>query len=194
VADYDRVLSVSLRGNYFALRSVLKHYLDNEIRGSVLMTASINGLGGTPGMDFYDAAKHSVIGLMKSAAREYGPKGIRINAVLPGITETKALQGCIDSLDGGAKLRAEMESSIPLVRLGKPSELPAAVAWLLSDEASYVTGNSLIVDGGLAAGSTVTNPTPRSDPDMREVGSAEAVFARKRWATRRPDTLLKEGS
>lgn len=164
LSDFDRVMSINVRGAYLGLRAVLQQMLKQGDGGSIVLTSSINGIGGTPGSTFYVASKHAILGLMKSTAREYGPNGIRINSVLPGFTETTALTGLIGSTADGAAFREMMESTVPLGRWAKPDEIGAAVAWLLSDEASFVTGSGLVIDGGATCGATSWERfTPGSD-------------------------------
>ncbi|MGQ4601326.1 glucose 1-dehydrogenase [Nocardia sp. R6R-6] len=154
IDDFDKVMNVNLRGAYLGLRGVLKRFLAQGGGGSVVMTSSINGIGGTPGSTIYTASKHGIIGLVRSAAREYGPQGVRINAIVPGFVETKALLDLLDSDGRGAERRAEMESTVPLGRWARPSEIAAAISWLLSDEASFVSGSAMVVDGAATAGAT----------------------------------------
>ena len=103
---------------------------------------------GRNGRPQYTAAKHGVLGLTKQAAQEYAAEGIRVNAVLPGQTETVPMRAYLDALpDGGEK----MMRRLPMKRMARPLEIAQAVVWLCSDEASYVNGDSLVVDGGLIA-------------------------------------------
>ncbi|WP_433504867.1 SDR family NAD(P)-dependent oxidoreductase [Pseudonocardia halophobica] len=152
--DYDRVMNVNMRGAYLSLKAVLKQFAAQGGGGAIAMTSSINGIGGTPGMTIYTMSKHGIVGLVRSAAREYGPQGIRINAVLPGNVETKALVETMAQMGNGDELRTMMESTIPLGRWAKPDEIGGAVAWLLSDESSYVTGSAMVIDGGATVGAT----------------------------------------
>jgi len=114
--------------------------------GSIVNTASIFGLKGIGGISHYVAAKHAVVGLTRSAALDYAAHGIRINAICPGATETPNL---LRVTQGDAHA---FDSIVPKGRLAQPSEIADAVSWLLSDEARYVTGASLAVDGGMSAG------------------------------------------
>jgi NAD(P)-dependent dehydrogenase (short-subunit alcohol dehydrogenase family) len=106
------------------------------------------GVVPAPGQPQYTAAKHAVLGLTKQAAQEFAGNGIRVNAVLPGQTETGPMRAYLDALpDGGEK----MLRRLPMRRMAQPVEIAQAVVWLCSDDASYVNGDSLVVDGGLIA-------------------------------------------
>ena len=116
-------------------------------------TSSVNGLGGAPHNALYAAAKAGVLGLTKSAAIEYAPQGIRVNALAAGAFRTPMLEGVFARLapDDPAAAEARYGAVIPAGRLGTPEEAAEAVLWLCSDAASYVTGHSMIVDGGFTA-------------------------------------------
>lgn len=128
----------------------------DEPGGAIVNTSSVNGLGGVPDASLYAMAKAGVIALTKSAALEVAERGIRVNAVVPGAVRTPMLDGVIGRMSGGdPAVRQEVErtldSMVPAGRAGRPEEIAEAVVWLCSDAASYVTGHSLIIDGGVTA-------------------------------------------
>ncbi len=114
--------------------------------GTIVNCSSLGGLAGSPERGIYHAAKHGVLGFTKSAALEYAARGIRINAVCPGLIHTPMSDQMVAGGQGEA-LKA-MEKSIPMGRVGRPEEIANAVLWLCSDAASYMTGQSISVDGG----------------------------------------------
>jgi NAD(P)-dependent dehydrogenase (short-subunit alcohol dehydrogenase family) len=113
--------------------------------GAIVNTSSIGGLVGIAGRGAYHASKHGMLGLTKSAALEYASRGIRINAVCPGIIETLMVAGMLAS---EAEAMKELMKDVPIGRLGRPEEIAAAVLWLCSPGASFVIGHALVVDGG----------------------------------------------
>jgi NAD(P)-dependent dehydrogenase (short-subunit alcohol dehydrogenase family) len=145
ITSWDRVCDTNLRGVWLSMRSELPIMMQQG-SGSIINTASVAGVVGLANSAPYAASKHGVIGLTKTAALEYAEIGIRINAVCPGIVATPMLQKSMDARGPGAD--AFYVSRTPMARLGKPSELADAVAWLASSHSSFVTGQSLIVDGG----------------------------------------------
>lgn len=145
--DFDRLLSVNLRGVWAALKHELRQ-MRTQGSGAVVNCSSVAGLGGSRGRSSYSASKHGIIGLTRSAALEVGPYGVRVNTVSPGTIETPMVTRMFDS---GELDRDDTESAAALRRLGRPEEIAAAVLWLCSTEASYVTGATLPVDGGMTA-------------------------------------------
>lgn len=121
--------------------------------GTIVNLSSVNGLSGTPSATMYSAGRHAVIGLTRSAAKEYMARGIRINAVCPGPTDTPRRDRRTAHLtqDQRLKYREELAQAIPIGRLAKSEEIASAILWLSSSASSYVVGHSLVIDGGLSA-------------------------------------------
>ncbi len=117
-------------------------------RGSIVNVSSVSGIRPTPGAAMYSAAKHGIEGLTHCVALEAIKKGIRINSVAPGVTWTPRWQQRIK--DDGANLKEKVENSIPIKRFATPEEIVNAIAWLSSEQASYVVGHTLVVDGGMS--------------------------------------------
>ena len=143
--DYDRVMGVNLRGVWSCMKYELEQ-MRKQGSGTIVNCPSLGGRLGGAERGIYHAAKHGVIGFTKSAALEYAARGIRINAVCPGLIWTPMVDQMVAGGQGEA-LKA-MEKSIPMGRVGRPEEIADAVLWLSSDAASYVTGQSISVDGG----------------------------------------------
>jgi len=143
--DYERVMGINLRGVWSCMRFELQQ-MRRQGGGSIVNCSSLGGLVGGAQRGIYHAAKHGVLGFTKSAALEYAARGIRINAVCPGLIHTPMSDRMIAAGQGDA-LKA-LEKLIPMARVGRPEEIASAVLWLCSDAASYVTGQSLSVDGG----------------------------------------------
>jgi NAD(P)-dependent dehydrogenase (short-subunit alcohol dehydrogenase family) len=143
--DWDRVISINLKGVWLCMKYEIPHML-KQGGGAIVNTASSAGLVGFRTAPAYTAAKHGIVGLTKTAALDYAPAGIRINAVCPGVVRTPMLE----RLTGGhAKLEAWLLAQEPVGRAGTPEEIAEAVVWLCSDAASFVTGHPMAVDGGL---------------------------------------------
>jgi NAD(P)-dependent dehydrogenase (short-subunit alcohol dehydrogenase family) len=143
--DYDRVMGINLGGVWSCMKFELQQ-MRQQGSGAIVNCSSLGGLVGGAGRGIYHAAKHGVLGFTKSAALEYATRGIRINAVCPGLIWTPmadqmAASGQREALEG-------MKKIIPMGRTGRPEEIADAVLWLCSDAASYVTGQSISVDGG----------------------------------------------
>ena len=142
--NFDRVNAVNLRGIWTAQKHELRQ-MRAQGSGAIVNCSSLGGLVGLPERAAYHASKHGVIGLTKSAAVEYAPRGIRINAVCPGVIDTPMVS---DMLKGQAEAMAEIMKQQPIGRLGHAEEIAAAVLWLCSPAASLVLGVALPVDGG----------------------------------------------
>jgi NAD(P)-dependent dehydrogenase (short-subunit alcohol dehydrogenase family) len=145
--DWRATLAVNLDGVYFCMRAELRAMRTGG-RGAIVNVASSAGRMGVPGLSAYSASKHAVLGLTKSAALEEARRGIRVNAVCPGSVRTDMLRGFV----GGDEEQLEkMGRRSPMGRLGEPEEIAAAIVWLLSDDAAFVTGSTVDPDGGVAA-------------------------------------------
>jgi NAD(P)-dependent dehydrogenase (short-subunit alcohol dehydrogenase family) len=142
--NFDRVNAVNLRGLWAAQKHELRQ-MRAQGAGAIVNCSSLGGLVGLPKRAAYHASKHGVIGLTRSAAVEYAPRGIRINVVCPGVVETPMVAGM---LEGQAEAMAEIIAQQPIGRLGRPEEVAAAAVWLCSPAASFIVGAVLAVDGG----------------------------------------------
>jgi NAD(P)-dependent dehydrogenase (short-subunit alcohol dehydrogenase family) len=149
---FRRVLDVNVVGVFLGLKHVLPVML-RQNRGSIINTASIAGLIGSPEIAVYSASKHAVIGLTKSAAQECAATGVRVNCVCPGLIDSRMLSAIIEGRNPGNSPvpNEKIVERIPARRLGQPSEVASIVAFLASDEASYVSGSAYTVDGGRTA-------------------------------------------
>jgi NAD(P)-dependent dehydrogenase (short-subunit alcohol dehydrogenase family) len=142
--EWDRVMSVMLRGVFLCMKYEIQAMLATG-GGAIVNTASGAGLVGYPNQSAYVASKHGVLGLTKSAALEYGARGIRINAVCPGTVWSPMVDAAVKAVP---RLQTQLEAMHPIGRLGTADEIAAAVVWLCSDQASFVLGHALSVDGG----------------------------------------------
>lgn len=145
VDDYDRVMSINLRGVWACMKFELEH-MRRQGSGAIVNCSSLGGLVGGAERANYHAAKHGVIGLTKSAALEYAARNIRVNAICPGLIWTPMVDSMVAAGQGEAM--EGMVKAIPMGRHGKPEEIADAVLWLSSSTSSYVTGQSISVDGG----------------------------------------------
>jgi NAD(P)-dependent dehydrogenase (short-subunit alcohol dehydrogenase family) len=142
--DFDRVNAINLRGIWSCMKYELIQ-MRRQGSGAIVNNSSLGGLVGLPGRASYHAGKHGVLGLTKSAALEYAARGIRINAVCPGIIDTPMVSGMLSTQ---AEAMKEMLRDQPIGRLGRADEIADAVLWLCSPGASFVIGHALAVDGG----------------------------------------------
>lgn len=154
VAEFDRVMAVNVRGVFLGLRGAFRQYRRQRTVGTVVLTASIASLRGSADLIAYQTSKHAVLGLLRGAAMYGGPLGIRVNAVAPGIVPTNLFPADGAALGGRDDMRQRAATS-PLRRAGTPEEIASVVAFLLSEESAYMTGEVVSVDGGAAIMSTV---------------------------------------
>jgi NAD(P)-dependent dehydrogenase (short-subunit alcohol dehydrogenase family) len=143
--DYDRVMGINLRGVWSCMKFELQQ-MCKQGSGAIVNCSSLGGLVGGAERGIYHASKHGVLGFTKSAALEYAVRGIRVNAVCPGLIWTPMVDQMV--AEGQSEAMKAMEKSVPMGRVGRPEEIATAVLWLCSEAASYVTGQSISVDGG----------------------------------------------
>jgi NAD(P)-dependent dehydrogenase (short-subunit alcohol dehydrogenase family) len=145
--NFDRIIAINLKGVWLCMKYQIPQML-KQGGGAIVNTASAAGLVGIEGLSAYNASKHGVIGLTKTAALEFATKNIRVNCVCPGAINTPMVARLIDT---GAMNEQELMTIEPVGRMGKPEEIGEGVVWLLSDAASFVTGHPLAIDGGWVA-------------------------------------------
>ncbi len=146
--DWDRTIDINLKGVWLCLKYEIRQMLKQGSGGAIVNMASINGLIGAAGAAAYSASKHGVVGLTKAAALETARSRIRINAVCPAVIETPMGE----RLFGAPLIHKYVLSCHPIGRFGRPAEIAEAVVWMCSDRASFMTGQSLVLDGGFLAG------------------------------------------
>jgi NAD(P)-dependent dehydrogenase (short-subunit alcohol dehydrogenase family) len=144
--DYDRVMAINLRGVWSCMKFELQ-VMREQGSGAIVNCSSLGGLVGGNQRGTYHAAKHGVIGFTKSAALEYATRGIRVNDVCPGMIRTP-MSDKMEAEGQGDALKAMLENFVPMKREGRPEEIANTVLFLCSDAASYITGQSISVDGG----------------------------------------------
>jgi len=145
IADWRQMMDINISGVFHCLQEEIKLML-HQGKGSIVNVSSVAGLKGVPHASPYVAAKHAVVGLTKSAAREYAKANIRVNAVCPGFVETAILKGVPEK-----SLDFSLNYQVPMKRLGRPEEIAEAISWLLGGASSFVTGHTLYLEGGLMA-------------------------------------------
>jgi NAD(P)-dependent dehydrogenase (short-subunit alcohol dehydrogenase family) len=144
--NFDKIMQINVKGVWMCMKYEIEQMLKQGEGGAIVNTASVAGLVGFPGLAHYTASKHAVIGLTRTAALDYGDQGIRVNAVCPGVIDTPM----VDRAFGEDK--ETLSEQKPIGRLGQPEEIASAVFYLCSEEASFVHGHPLVVDGGYVVG------------------------------------------
>ncbi|MGC5773950.1 SDR family NAD(P)-dependent oxidoreductase [Paenibacillus pabuli] len=145
--DFDLIQSVNYKGVWLCMKAQIKAMMETSKSGSIVNTSSVGSLKGNPGLGAYGASKRAVNSLTQTAAVEYGPAGIRVNAIAPGTTMTDMIQQWVSI---NPEIIEQISAKTPLRRPAEPIEIANAAAWLLSDYSSFVTGVVLPVDGGLS--------------------------------------------
>jgi NAD(P)-dependent dehydrogenase (short-subunit alcohol dehydrogenase family) len=145
--NWERTIAVNLTGVFLCLREEIPAILASG-GGAIVNNSSVAGLVGFAGIPAYTASKHGIVGLTKAAAIDYATQGVRVNAVCPGIIQTEMITRFTHGDPGAA---AQLLATEPIGRMGTPDEIAEAVVWLCSERASFVTGQSLAVDGGFVA-------------------------------------------
>jgi NAD(P)-dependent dehydrogenase (short-subunit alcohol dehydrogenase family) len=146
-ANFDAVMDINVKGVWLSMKYEIPRMLEQG-GGAIVNCSSVAGVIGFPGIGIYSASKHAVIGLTKVAALEYSAQGIRINAVNPAVIDTEM----VDRLADGMNMKKDdLTTFHPIGRIGRVEEVAEAVLWMCSDKASFVTGHSMIVDGGFTA-------------------------------------------
>jgi NAD(P)-dependent dehydrogenase (short-subunit alcohol dehydrogenase family) len=154
-SEFDRVLEVNVKGVWLNMRRAIGAMLEGG-GGSIVNSASGAALRGMPHLSAYVASKHAVLGLTRTAALEYAPAAIRVNAICPGPVDTRMMEslerGEAARAGSAEEARARFTSEVPMARYGKPEEVAELVAFLASDAAAYITGAAVSIDGGISAG------------------------------------------
>ena len=149
---FDQVIGVNVKGVFLGIQAAVPA-LAKRGGGSIVITSSVAGVKGSPGIGPYCASKHAVIGLMKSAAQEYAGQNIRVNTVNPSPVETRMMRSLEEGIAPGdaERIKSRMAAAIPLNRYGEPDEIAKVMLFLASDDSSWITGSVQMADGGMTA-------------------------------------------
>jgi NAD(P)-dependent dehydrogenase (short-subunit alcohol dehydrogenase family) len=177
VEDFERVMAVNVRGQFLGLRAAFRRYRAQGTRGAIAVTASIAGHTGSADLLPYQTSKHAVVGLVHAAAVYGGPLGIRVNGVAPGIVPTE-LFAAAASTSGGKNDMEQRASTTPLRRAGKAAEIAGVVSFVLSEDAAYMTGEIVAVDGGASIVNTVR---PSGGAGAWDAGAVDDALYSKEW-------------
>lgn len=159
-----RLLSVNVEGVYWGCSEAVRAFTAGARAGAIVNVSSVHGRAGAVAHAAYDTSKGAIDALTRHVASAYGPYGIRANAIAPGAVMTLALERSFEAVEDGAARRAMLEQRAPLRRIGTPAEIAAVAAFLLSEQASFLTGQSIAVDGGW----TTALVPPPLDPELAE--------------------------
>ena len=155
----DRVIDVNIRGYFWGAAAAVQSFLDSETGGAIVNISSVHGRFGFAGWAAYDVSKGAVESLTRYLAVEYGPFGIRANTIAPGAIATPNHERVIAGSDDPEEARRQLASAPPLRRVGRPKEIAKLTAFLLCEDAAYITGQSIAVDGGLSAACMPSEPS-----------------------------------
>ena len=146
-ANWEKTIDINLKGTFYCMKYEIKQMLGQK-KGSIVNVSSVAGLVGFAGLPAYTASKHGMNGLTKTAALEYATKGIRVNAICPGVIKTEMVERVTGK---DPEMEAKLAAMAPMERMGNSREVAASIVWLCSDSASFVTGTTMTVDGGFVA-------------------------------------------
>lgn len=146
--EFDKLIAVNVKGVYLGMKYIIPEI---EEGGSIVITSSVAGLQGTAGMLAYVTSKHAVIGIMRTAALELGKRKVRVNTVHPGVVDNRMMRSLEEGMNPGHgdEIKQGFEGSVPLGRYAKPEDISNMVSFLFSEEANYVNGSTVVVDGGM---------------------------------------------
>ena len=151
-ADFEKVMAVNVKGPFLGMQATIPE-MQKRGGGSVIITSSVAGVGGAPTMAPYATSKHAVIGLMRSAAKEFAPQNIRVNTVNPSPVETRMMRSIESGMapDAPDSIKERMVEAIPAGRYGEPADIAKVMLFLASDDAEFVNGSVYMADGGFSA-------------------------------------------